>query len=401
MLDRFTDYSSDTSVAPIRESVGQTLGAVLFHVPPPSVYAIYRILYRMVMQEDLQLDRHVWAVCHGGMIGLRYVVAVRKDLLLRDGDIIDGVIRAVMKGLGDMDDDVRSVSAATLIPMAREFVTMRPAALDGLIRIVWESLSNLGDDLSASTGKIMDLLATLCGFPEVLEAMKASAAQDEERSFALLVPRLYPFLRHTITSVRLAVLKALLTFVHLGHESSRGWPDGRILRLVFQNILVERDRETLAVSLDLWTALVRRLGEEPQVLADLFEPHVDAMMQLTLHPIGVSRHPLPMNPALFLKPSGGTYSLPGPTSAISTRRASPPETGAERATKRRRKSTKADDVPAVAHAHDVDGHMVQGDVDLVGMDVLVRSRVSAAKAMGLIMSLVPAPRLESSPRRSS
>lgn len=26
MLDRFTDYSSDTSVAPIRESIGQTLG---------------------------------------------------------------------------------------------------------------------------------------------------------------------------------------------------------------------------------------------------------------------------------------------------------------------------------------------------------------------------------------
>ncbi len=29
MLDRFTDYSSDTSVAPIRETVGQTLGSVL------------------------------------------------------------------------------------------------------------------------------------------------------------------------------------------------------------------------------------------------------------------------------------------------------------------------------------------------------------------------------------
>ncbi len=32
MLDRFTDYSSDTSVAPIRETVGQTLGSVLRHV---------------------------------------------------------------------------------------------------------------------------------------------------------------------------------------------------------------------------------------------------------------------------------------------------------------------------------------------------------------------------------
>ncbi|KAK0646246.1 hypothetical protein B0T16DRAFT_458188 [Cercophora newfieldiana] len=384
MLDKFTDYSSDTSVAPIRETVGQTLGAVLRHVPAPSVYAIYRLLYRMVMQDDLQLDHHVWAICHGGMVGLRYVVAVRKDLLLTDGDMIDGVIRSVMKGLGDMDDDVRSVSAATLIPMAKEFVMMRPGALDGLIHIVWESLSNLGDDLSASTGKIMDLLATLCSFPEVLEAMKASAAQDEERSFTLLVPRLYPFLRHTITSVRLAVLKALMTFANLGAETCQGWLSGRILRLVFQNILVERDQQTLSMSIKLWTALVENLGRNPAVLVDEFEPHADAMMQLTLHPIGVSRNPIPMNASLFQKPSGGTYSLPGVTPA-STRRSSPPE-GAERPTKKRRKSTKVDDVPMPSQGHDVDGHMMQGDVDLVGMDVLVRSRVSAARAMGFLMA---------------
>ncbi|KAL2261630.1 hypothetical protein VTK26DRAFT_3723 [Humicola hyalothermophila] len=387
MLDKFTDYSSDTSVAPIRETVGQTLGSVLRHVPPQSVYAIYRLLYRMVMQEDLQLEQNNWAVCHGGMVGLRYVVAVRKDLLLQDGDMIDGVTRSVMKGLGDIDDDVRSVSAATLIPMAKEFVIMRPGALDGLINIVWESLSNLGDDLSASTGKIMDLLATLCSFPEVLETMKVSASQDEERSFTLLVPRLYPFLRHTITSVRLAVLKALMTFANLGRETSQGWLNGRILRLVFQNILVERDQDTLATSIELWAALVGNLAANPAVLADEFEAHVDPLMQLALHPIGIPRHPIPMNASLFQKPSGGTYSMPG-AQPVSNRRSSPPE-GGERATKRRRKSTKVDDVPATTQTHDVDGHMMQGDVDLVGMDILIRSRVSAAKAMGLIMSLIP------------
>ncbi|KLU81240.1 TATA-binding protein-associated factor MOT1 [Magnaporthiopsis poae ATCC 64411] len=388
MLDRFTDYSSDTSVAPIRETVGQTLGSVLFHVPPDSVHAVYKILHRMVMQDDLQLDRHVWAICHGGMVGLRYVVAVRKDLLLKDGDMIDGVARAVMKGLGDQDDDVRAVSAATLIPMAKEFVTMRPGSLDNLIYIVWESLSSLGDDLSASTGKIMDLLAILCSFPEVLSAMKASAQQDEERSFTLLVPRLYPFLRHTITSVRLAVLKALMTFANLGAETSHGWLNGRILRLIFQNILVERDVETLNKSIEVWTSLVRCLAKDPAALAMEFGAHVEPLMQLTLHPIGVSRQPIPMDATLFLKPSGGTYTMPG-LPAPPVRRSSPPESG-ERATKRRRKSTKVDDAPAATHTHDVDGAMMQGDVDLVGNDVLVRSRISAAKAMGLIMALIPA-----------
>lgn len=392
MLDRFTDYSSDTSVAPIRETIGQTLGSALKHIPSMSVHDIYRILFRMVMQEDLELERPVWAVCHGGMVGLRYVVAVRKDLLLQDGDMIDGIIKAVMKGLGDMDDDVRSVSAATLIPMAKEFVTMRPDQLDSMTSIVWESLSNLGDDLSASTGRIMDLLATLCSFPEVLEAMKNSAAQDEERSFTLLVPRLYPFLRHTITSVRLAVLKALLTFANLGDDTSHGWLNGRILRLIFQNILVERDQETLKTSLELWNALVGTLAKDSAVLADEFAPHIDSLMELTLHPIGISRNPIPMNATLFQKPSGGTYSTQG-LAPPPGRRPSSPES-ADRAPKRRRKSTKTEEPVSTGMTHDVDGHMMQGDVDLVGMDVLIRSRVSAATAMGKIMSLVPSSNLD-------
>ncbi|KAF4622680.1 hypothetical protein G7Y89_g14347 [Cudoniella acicularis] len=393
MLDRFGDYVSDTVVAPIRETVGQTLGALLIHLPGSSVYSVHRILYRMVMQTDLQLDKPGWAICHGGMIGLRYLVAVRNDLLLRDSDLIDGVIQAVMKGLGDWDDDVRSVSAATLIPIAKEFVNLRPEALDGLINIVWECLSNLGDDLSASTGQIMDLLAKLCSFPEVLEAMKKNAARDAEQSFALLVPRLYPFLRHTITSVRSAVLRALMTFVNIEGEGTRDWLNGKILRLIFQNILVERNQDTLNLSLQVWKALTTFLAKNPEDLAEQFSAHVDPLMQLTLHPIGVSRHPLPMNATLFQKPSGSTYSMPTGMVPITTHPVSP-GTSEPPPKKQRRKSTKVVEPTPTTSSHDVDGHMMQGDVDLVGMDILIRSRISAARAMGLIMSLVPTGALE-------
>jgi TATA-binding protein-associated factor len=395
MLDRFGDYVSDTVVAPIRETVGQTLGALLIHLPATTVYAVHRILYRMVMHEDLQLQKPAWAICHGGMIGLRYLVAVRNDLLLEDSDLIDGVIRAVMKGLGDWDDDVRSVSAATLIPIAKEFVNLRPEALDDLINIVWECLSNLGDDLSASTGQIMDLLAKLCSFPEVLEAMKKNAARDSEQSFALLVPRLYPFLRHTITSVRSAVLRALMTFVNIEGEGTRDWLNGKILRLIYQNILVERNQDTLNLSLQVWSALVRYLAKDSEDLAQQFSAHVDPLMQLTLHPIGVSRHPLPMNATLFQKPSGNTYSLPaGFVPTTTSRQISPVAPSEPPAKKPRRKSTKNVEPVPTTSSHDVDGHMMQGDVDLVGMDILIRSRISAAKAMGLIMSLVPITALE-------
>ncbi|RKF55709.1 TATA-binding protein-associated factor MOT1 [Golovinomyces cichoracearum] len=394
MLDRFGDYVSDTVVAPIRETIGQTLGALLIHLPPEKVYAVHRVLYRMVMQEDLQLKKPEWAVCHGGMVGLRYLVAVRNDLLLKDSDLIDGVIRAVMKGLGDWDDDVRSVSAATLIPIAKEFVDLRPEALDRLINIVWECLSNLGDDLSASTGQIMDLLAKLCSFPQVLEAMKSNAARDSERSFALLVPRLYPFLRHTITSVRSAVLRALLTFINIEGVGTKNWLNGKILRLIFQNILVERNQDTLNLSLQTWTALVTSLAKKPQHLAEEFAVHVDPLMQLALHPIGISRHPLPMNVSLFQKPSGNTYSMQSNFVPPTDVRSNSPAMVDPPTKKQRRKSAKNVEPAPVISTHDVDGHMMQGDVDLVGMEILIRSRVAAAQAMGLLMSLIPTDALE-------
>lgn len=382
-LDRFGDYVSDNVVAPIRESIGQTLGALLIHLPAESVYSAFKILQQMVMQTTLGLDRPNWAVCHGGMIGLRYLVAVRNDLLLQHGYLIDGVIQAVMKGLGDADDDVRSVSAATLIPIAQDFVTLRPQKLEELIEIVWACLMDLGDDLSASTGQIMDLLAKLCSFSEVLRAMKKNAEEDSEQSFAKLVPRLYPFLRHTIGSVRSAVLRALLKFVNIEGEGTRGWINGRVLRLVFQNILVERNDTALNLSLEVWTALISYMKQDLASLAAEFNPHVIPLMQLTLHPIGVSRHPIPMNASLFMRPSGSFYTAPANTS-----RQMSPTSEKEPPAKRRRRSAKVAEPVAPSSTHDVDGHMMQGDVDLVGMDVLVRSRIYAAKAMGLIMSVM-------------
>lgn len=383
MLDRFGDYISDNVVAPIRETIGQTLGALLVRLSPYTVTMVYRVLYRMVMQNDIGLPARVWEVCHGGMIGLRYLVAVRNDLLVKENGLMDGVVEAVMKGLGDFDDDVRAVSASTLTPIAKEFVSLRPAALDGLMNIVWDCLSDLRDDLSASTGSVMDLLAKLCSFPEVLVAMKSNAAKDSQHSFTNLVPRLYPFLRHTITSVRSAVLRALQTFLNIGEDDTKGWIDGRILRLVFQNLLVERNEQTLKLSLDVWYALSDSLLQEgPQRFWSEFTNHWNDTLDMTLHPIGTSRNPIPMDTSLLMRPSGQMCA----PSIVQVSRSSPAH-GGEPASKRRRRSEKREDPPPIAH--NVDGHMIQGDTDLVGVDTLVRSRIFAAKAFGKALSLCP------------
>ena len=378
MLDRFGDYISDNVVAPIRETIGQTLGALMVHLTPRKVKSIYGVLYRMVMQSDLNLQYRIWEVCHGGMIGLRYLVAVRSDLLVEEERLMDGVVEAVMKGLADFDDDVRAVSAATLIPIAKQFVMLRPTALDNLINIVWDCLSDLRDDLSASTGFVMDLLAKLWSFPEVLEAMRHNAERDEEQSFGSLVPRLYPFLRHTITSVRSAVLRALQTFLLIGGDEASGWVNGRVLRLVYQNLLVERSDLNLSLSLEVFKSLLMILAKARTLVEEIAQ-HADDMLALALHPIGTSRNPLPIDLYRFMKPSGQLYGPPNPD--VQKSNGEPP-------VKRRKQSNKKDDEHSIS-SHNVDGHMISGDVDLVGIETLIRSRIYAAKALGELVAQHP------------
>ncbi|KAI9711455.1 MAG: TATA-binding protein-associated factor mot1 [Chrysothrix sp. TS-e1954] len=386
MLDRFGDYISDNVVAPIRETAGQTLGAILKHMSPSSIQAVFVILRSLVMQEILGIENHkrVWQACHGGMVGMRYLVAVRSDVILADSSLMDSVIEVVMRGLGDFDDDVRAVSAATLIPVTEDFVKTRPSALSSLINIVWDCLSNLSDDLSASTGFVMDLLAKLCSYQEVLDAMKDNAARDSDHSFAKLVPRLYPFLRHTITSVRSAALRALLTFVGIRSDETGDWVDSKALRLVFQNIIVERNEGVLKLSLSTWNALVDAMTCSSGVdFTTELSQHLTALFSMVAHPIGTPRNAIPMDPNLFIKPSGQAVTLP----YYQSTKSSPHEP----TTKKRRKSTKMDReaVAAPSNAHSIDGPMINGDVDLVGAEVMIRSKTHGAQALAKLMSVWP------------
>ncbi|CEN59995.1 Putative TBP associated factor [Aspergillus calidoustus] len=384
MLDRFGDYISDNVVAPIRETVGQTLGALLSHLPSRSVIAVYKCLYRIIMQSDLDLERPIWEVCHGGMIGLRYLVAVRKDLLVKNSDLMDGVLEAVMQGLGNYDDDVRAVSAATLVPIAEEFVNSRQSTLGTLMNIVWDCLSNLQDDLSASTGSVMDLLAKLCTFQPVLNAMKENAAVDSESSFGNLVPRLYPFLRHTITSVRSAVLRALTTFLQLEGDGTNDWVNGKALRLIFQNLLVERNEGVLKLSLQVWSELLKSLDRRGSFKTDQdLTSHIQPLVALSMAPFGVPRYPIPMNASLFIKPSGIAF----PMSASVPAKSSPSNAVPTDGTKKRGRRSEKKEVAPPPSAHNVDGHMLQGDIDLVGADTMLRSKIYAAKALGQLLSI--------------
>lgn len=60
--------------------------------------------------------------------------------------------------LGDRDDDVRSVAASCLLPVAEPIVNQLPDSLEQILVVLWHCLCDMKDDLSSSVGVVMDLL---------------------------------------------------------------------------------------------------------------------------------------------------------------------------------------------------------------------------------------------------
>ena len=103
-------------VAPVRETVSQTLASLLLHMPRRSVTHVHSILLQMIRQEFAITSKskgraekehsHVWEVRHAGLLGVKYEVAVRTDLFERDqvkleDDDMGDLGKEVLKGVVD------------------------------------------------------------------------------------------------------------------------------------------------------------------------------------------------------------------------------------------------------------------------------------------------------------
>lgn len=58
-------------MAPVRETCAQTLGVVLKHMNESGVHKTVSILLKLLTQEQ-------WEVRHGGLLGIKYALAVRQ-----------------------------------------------------------------------------------------------------------------------------------------------------------------------------------------------------------------------------------------------------------------------------------------------------------------------------------
>ncbi|XP_029553933.1 TATA-binding protein-associated factor 172 [Salmo trutta] len=274
-LDRFGDFVSDEVVAPVRETCAQTLGVALRHMNDSGVAMTVDILLKLLTEDQ-------WEVRHGGLLGIKYALAVRKDLI---SAMLPRVLPAITEGLQDLDDDVRAVAAAALIPVVDGFVQLLPNKVPFIVNTLWDALLEL-DDLTASTNSIMTLLSSLLTYPQVRQC-------SMQQSLTVLVPRVWPFLRHTISSVRRAALETLFTLLSKADQSCALWLNQVLqdmLRHIFQSCILESNQEILDLIQKVWTELLRQAPQQYVVAASC--PWMGAwlclMMQASHIPIDIN-----------------------------------------------------------------------------------------------------------------
>ena len=401
-LDRFGDYVSDTVVAPVRESSAQTLAALLIHLDDQVVLRTFDSLNKLVLQDhanDLGVPK-CWEAKHGGMLGVRYFVSVRTDVLLSRPESLDTVVNMVLHGLQESDDDVQSVAALTLTPIASEFVKTKQELIHTLLSVIWDCLTNLRDDLSASIGSVMDLLAKLCTHKEVIAIMQKDAIESNSNSFEYLVPRLFPFFRHSITNVRKAVLRTILEFLSIGSDVTKKWINSKALRLIFQNLLVEQNMDVLELSVLVYNKLLKEIDQNSELesMETIFGCHFQPLLTLLMTPIGIARHNYHMNTNLIMRPSGHILGSLEDGSAVSTpieddTNLDPLEPNGVEKRGRKRKSPNETKVKSDFPFHEdlkvnIDAPIFKGDVMLVGFETFIRTRSEAATAYGNSLSYI-------------
>ncbi|KAE8194770.1 hypothetical protein A4X06_0g5314 [Tilletia controversa] len=378
---------------------------------------------------------YAWEVRHAGFLGLKYEVSARMDVLFDEAEEQDTggsgrvkkegegedrevsersgrrrpnayffeVIELAVLGLRDEDDDIRSAAASTLLALApvlgssslsssKEQIPIPVETTTRVLDTLWDSLAEAeGDDLGSSMASIMDLLAKLMEYENVQGLMMgrhpmkaepgAAPAEESSLSSSLLAERirtLHPYFRHTITSVRLSVLRAMAVFLRMGTSSSStaamaaGWIDAALLRLLFQNLIVEERNAVREASVQAWKAAVgvlqRSLSHLPsgtaaaaatttsRGLVDMLAPYVPHFFQLIMTPLGS-----PVDSRLLYRPSraGGKGS--------SSKNGNGPE----------------------GPTYDLDKGILSQDLALVGVDTVMHGRLGAAAALGQIMKEWP------------
>lgn len=154
-LDRFGDFIADQVVAPVRETCAQVLGIALKEMPTNVVHSTVSVLIQLMKQNE-------WEVRHGGLLGIKYMLVVREDLMQT---FLPLTINNILAGLFDQVDDVGAVAASTLIPIAGSLPKLLSLdQVSSIVKMLWDLLLEQ-DELASACNSFMGLLAAILSLP--------------------------------------------------------------------------------------------------------------------------------------------------------------------------------------------------------------------------------------------
>ncbi|XP_016996631.3 TATA-binding protein-associated factor 172 [Drosophila takahashii] len=382
-LDRFGDFVSDQVVAPVRETCAQVLGTLVKEIQASKVQRIVDILLQLIQHKN------EWEVRHGGLLGLKYVFVVREELL---PVYLPQSISSILTGLLDSVDDVGAVAAATLIPVSSCLPKLlKPAQVSSIVKMLWDLLLDQ-DELTSACNSFMGLLAAILCLPK-------AASWVEMEPMAILVPRLWPFLSHSTSSVRRSTLKTLITLtsgnkvkwepkeeeqkmkLNFGVSDWKWQLLQQALRHIYQRILVEPQADIQALARQVWSNLIEHadLG----ALLHAACPYVSSWICLSMQPPRLA-----FDAAVLIR-AGGDSNTQGSTS-----RKRPPRIG--------------DDLGGAILAHsNASLKLFLGGSEATPLELreanFMRARISSSRALGALSHYLvqPAPGVVYTPQTES
>lgn len=143
--------------------------------------------------------------------------------------------------------------------------------------MLWDILLDM-DDLSSATASVMQLLWQLYSQPGTFRT---------GHELVHLVPRLWPFFRHSLTSVRLASVKCLEQLLNASPRNAE-WLEETLLDaliLTFCNLLLEKREDVLSMSAEVWVLLLDRCSDKA-LLHISGSPMVGIFFRLASTPLG-------------------------------------------------------------------------------------------------------------------
>lgn len=160
----------------------------------------------------------------------------------------------------------------------------------------------------------------------------------------VLAPTLFPFFRHTIANVRLAVVKTLYTFMTVP-TLSKDWMTLPFLRLLYQNLVVEERNDIREATLSAWRLVLSTLSS----VAGWMEALISQPVLLEWYAVLMTPLGLPLDASNFYDPT----------------------------------------VSSDHERHNVDKNMLAQDLALISVEIVLKARIAAASALAYVIAFWP------------